>query len=38
MKQELVLTDTQIGLIGGFAFVFFYSILGVPIARLADRA
>jgi MFS family permease len=37
MKQELVLTDTQIGLIGGFAFVLFYSILGVPIARLADR-
>ena len=37
MKQELVLTDTQIGLIGGFAFVLFYSILGVPIARLADK-
>ena len=37
IKRDLGVTDTQIGLLAGFAFVVFYSILGVPIARLADR-
>ncbi len=37
IKRDLGVTDTQIGLLAGFAFVLFYSILGVPIARLADR-
>jgi predicted MFS family arabinose efflux permease len=37
IKQELSLSDTQIGLITGLAFALFYAIMGVPIARLADR-
>ena len=37
IKRDLGVTDTQIGLLAGFAFILFYSILGVPIARLADR-
>ena len=37
IKRDLGVTDTQMGLLAGFAFVLFYSILGVPIARLADR-
>jgi MFS family permease len=37
IKAEMHLSDTALGLVGGFAFVMFYSILGVPIAWLADR-
>lgn len=37
IKEDLGITDTQMGLLGGFAFAFFYTMLGVPIARLADR-
>ena len=37
IKRDLGVTDTQVGWLAGFAFVLFYSILGVPIARLADR-
>ncbi|MBX3706981.1 MAG: MFS transporter [Pseudomonadales bacterium] len=38
IKQELGLSDTQIGLMTGLAFAIFYTVLGIPIARLADRA
>lgn len=38
IKNELGLSDTQIGLMTGLAFALFYTILGIPIARLADRA
>lgn len=38
IKMELGLSDTQIGLMTGLAFAIFYTVLGVPIARLADRA
>jgi MFS family permease len=38
VKRDLHLTDTAIGLINGFGFVLFYSFLGVPIARWADRS
>jgi MFS family permease len=38
IKRDLVLTDTQISLVMGFAFVVFYVLLGLPIARLADRS
>ena len=38
IKRDLGVTDTQIGWLAGFAFVVFYSVLGVPIARLADRS
>jgi MFS family permease len=37
IKRDLRLTDTELGLITGFAFVLFYSLLGLPIARWADR-
>jgi MFS family permease len=38
LKNDLVLSDTQLGFISGAMFVLFYSILGIPIARLADRS
>jgi len=37
IKIEFALTDTQLGLLTGLAFAFFYSVLGIPIARWADR-
>jgi MFS family permease len=37
IKTDLKLTDTQLGLVGGLAFAILYTVLGVPIARLAER-
>jgi len=37
IKAELGLTDTQLGYLGGIAFAAFYTLLGIPIAILADR-
>ena len=37
IKKEFVLSDTAMGLLAGFGFVLFYSLLGIPIARVADR-
>ncbi len=37
IKRDLVLTDTQLGLLGGLAFALLYTTLGIPVARLADR-
>jgi MFS family permease len=37
IKLELGLTDSQLGLLGGVAFALFYTLLGIPVARLADR-
>jgi MFS family permease len=37
IKKEFVLSDTMMGLLAGFGFVLFYSLLGIPIARVADR-
>lgn len=37
IKLDLSLSDTQLGLITGLAFSTLYAILGVPIARWADR-
>lgn len=37
IKEELNLSDTQLGLMGGLAFALFYTALGIPIAWLADR-
>src|SRR6476661_2816306 len=37
IKKEFVLSDTTMGLPAGFGFVLFYSLLGIPIARVADR-
>ena len=35
--QEFRLSDTQMGFLSGVAFTLLYVVLGVPIARLADR-
>jgi MFS family permease len=37
IKVDLGLTDTQLGLLTGIAFALFYSVMGLPIARWADR-
>ncbi len=37
IKTEFVLSDTQLGLIGGTAFGLFYVATGLPVAWLADR-
>jgi len=37
IKQELGLSDTQLGLMTGFTFAIFYVSFGIPIARLADK-
>ena len=38
IKAELHLSDGQLGLLSGLAFAMLYAILGIPLARLADRA
>jgi MFS family permease len=38
MKQDLMLSDTQLGLLGGTAFAFLYALGGIPLGRLAERA
>lgn len=37
IKGELGLSDTQLGLLAGPAFAVFYALLGIPIARYADK-
>jgi MFS family permease len=37
IKRDLHLTDTQLGAMSGLAFAVFYTLLGIPIAWLADR-
>lgn len=37
IKDELGISDTAIGFLGGFAFAVFYATLGIPLALLADR-
>jgi predicted MFS family arabinose efflux permease len=37
IKADLQLSDAQFGAIGGLAFALLYSVLGVPLALLADR-
>ena len=36
IREDLNLTDTQISLLQGIAFALFYTLMGIPIARLAD--
>jgi predicted MFS family arabinose efflux permease len=38
LRLEFHLTDLQLGLLGGTSFAILYSLLTIPIARLADRA
>ncbi len=37
IKEDLDLTDFQLGILGGLGFAILYSTLGLPIARLAER-
>jgi len=37
LEHDLHLSDTQLGLLSGIAFAAFYSVMGIPIARWADR-
>ncbi len=37
IKAEFGLSNTQMGLLTGLAFAFVYTVLGIPIARYADR-
>ena len=37
VKADLRLNDSELGLLSGIAFAVFYSLLGIPIARWADR-
>jgi len=37
IRKDLHVTDTQVSLLGGLAFTIFYTLCGMPIARLADR-
>ena len=38
IRADLRISDTQVSLLHGFAFAIFYTLLGIPIARLADRS
>ena len=37
IQEDLNLTNTQLGLLIGFAFALFYTVIAIPIAWLADR-
>ncbi len=37
IRHDLHISDTQISLLGGFAFAIFYTFFALPIAYLADR-
>ena len=38
IKQEMHFSDLQLALLGSTSFVIFYTLLGIPFGRLADRA
>lgn len=38
IKVDMHLSDTQLGLLTGVAFLLFYCVMGLPLARLADRS
>ncbi len=37
IKADLGLTNAEFGMIGGLAFAVLYSVMGVPLAMLADK-
>ncbi len=37
IKLDLALSDTQLGVLTGIAFALFFAVMGLPIARWADR-
>src|SRR5215210_6954600 len=38
IKKELAFSDTQLSLLGATSFVIFYTLLGIPFGRMADRS
>jgi len=38
IKADMGFSDTQLGMMSGFAFACLYVVCGIPIARLADRS
>ena len=36
IQKDLGISDTQMGLLMGLAFAIFYTVVGIPIARLSD--
>ncbi len=36
IRADLGISDTQMSLLMGFSFAIFYTILGIPLARIAD--
>ena len=38
IREEFGVSDTALGFLSGFAFAVFYTLMGVPIAWLADRS
>lgn len=38
IKQEMSFTDFELGLLGTTSFVIFFTLLGIPFGRLADRS
>src|SRR5436309_14990932 len=37
IKRDLAISDTRIGLLQGLAFALFYTIMGLPLGRIADN-
>ena len=37
IRRDLNVSDTQISLLAGLAFTVFYTVMGIPIARLSDQ-
>ncbi len=37
IRADLHITDTQMSFVSGISFAIFYTVLGIPIGRLADR-
>ncbi|HSW15065.1 MAG TPA: MFS transporter [Solimonas sp.] len=37
IRRDLAISDTQMSLLMGFSFAIFYSLLGIPLGRMADN-
>jgi MFS family permease len=37
IKKEMEFSDTQLAVLGTTSFVIFYTVLGIPFGRMADR-
>jgi len=38
IKRDLALTDLELGILGGIAFALFHAVMGIPLARVAERS